>query len=77
MMINQRKLTVEKIFVRVKYSVCVSMPMLLDLILVKHFSPHFRMRRVRKRRSAAALAIYMVMYKVKCTYVVCVGPDHG
>ena len=36
------------------------MPMLLDLILVKHF----RMRCDRKRRSAAALAIYMVMYKV-------------
>ena len=36
------------------------MPMLLDLILVKHF----RMRRDRKRHSAAALAIYMFMYKV-------------
>ena len=36
------------------------MPMLLDLILVKHV----RMRRDRKRRSAAALAIYMVMYNV-------------
>ena len=35
--------------------------MLLDLILVKHF----RMRRDRKRSSAAALAIYMpFMYKV-------------
>ena len=34
--------------------------MLLDMILVKHF----RMRRDRKRRSAAALAIYMAMYKV-------------
>ena len=53
------------------------MPMLLDLISVEHFSPHFRMRRVRKRRSAAALAIYMVMYKVKCRDVVYVGPDHG
>ena len=38
---------------------CV-MPMLLDLILVKHF----RMRRDRKRHSAAALVMYMVMYKV-------------
>ena len=36
------------------------MPMLLDLILVKHF----RMRLDRKRRSAAALAIFIVMYKV-------------
>ena len=43
--------------------------MLFDLILVKPFSPHYRMCRVRKRRSAAALAIYMVMYKVKCTDV--------
>ena len=39
---------------------CVPMPMLLDLILVKHF----RLRLDRKRRLAAALAIYMVMYKV-------------
>ena len=50
----------------------VSMPMLLDLISVKHFCPHFR-----KRRSAAALAIYMVMYKLRRTDVVCAGPDHG
>ena len=42
-----------------------------------HFSPHFRMCRVRIRRSAAALAIYMVMYKVKCADVVCAGPDHA
>ena len=49
--------------------------MLLDLILVKDFSPHFRMRRVRKGLWAAALAIYMVMYKVKCTDVVSAGPD--
>ena len=40
---------------------CVSIPMLMDLILVEHF----RMRRDRKRRSAAALAInIMVIYKV-------------
>ena len=58
MLINQRKLPEQNIFVGVNKR--VSMPMLLDLILVRHF----RMRRDRKRRSTAALAIYMVMYKV-------------
>ena len=58
MMINQRILPEKIIFVRVNWR--VSMPMLFDLILVKHF----RMRRDRKKRSAAALPIYMVMYKV-------------
>ena len=76
MMINQRKLTAQKKICSCKLA-CVSMPMLLDLILVKHFSPHFLLRRVRKRRSTAALAMYMVMYKVKCTDVVCAGPDPG
>ena len=54
--VNQQKIPEQNIFVRVNW--CVSM--LLDLSLVKHF----RMRRDRKRRSAAASAIYMVMYKV-------------
>ena len=73
MIINQRKLSKQNIFARLNKR--VSMPMLFDLIWVKHF----RMHRDRKRHSAAASVIYVYGYvrDLKCIDVVCAGPDHG